>query len=398
MNQLDNPQVFNVKDLTLNAKNELDLDGFRLCIFHHEDDPVTANRVKVRHENVEVEFFPSKGFSIAQAWIKGQAIFWEAPISLPDTEDLDLWSDEISINGNPAPGFTFLKTLTGGLELYGLKNWGMPVTMNGKVEALHGETSNIPVDEILFGTENEKKCWIQASFLYRTFAGDDHQPWYKRGEAIFRVTRKLTIPANGLEFMVEDTIENISNIIQRPDWGYHITLRPEKGARLLVPSRKVREREGSTLPADIETWHSAEDVSVRTETGIIHQELLVGHAEPGPDTVVSLLVYPDHTGLAISVPPPPYFQTWFCKGGKGSGEFTNRKGESILMKNWDGMGLEIGSSALDHDGNTDKTVSYEPDLNPGAQLVIPLRIKWLDEHNALDLEAEINAYKSTRQD
>jgi hypothetical protein len=395
---LNNPQVFNVKDLSLNETNELDHNGFQISIFHQENDPLTANRVKVWNKNVEVEFFPSKGLSIAQAWIKGQAIFWEAPISLPDTEDLNLWSDEISINGHPAPGFTFLKTLIGGLELYGLTNWGMPVTIDGKVELLHGETSNIPVSEILFGTENEKKCWIQASFLYRTFEGDDHLPWYERGEAIFKVTRKFTIPAKGLEFFVEDTIENVSNTIQRPDWGYHITFRPEEEARLLVPSKKVQERGGNVLPADIETWHKAKNPSVRTETGIIHQELLVSQSEHEPDTNVSLLAFPNGTGLAVSVPPSPYFQTWFCNGGKGSKEFTDRNGESILMKNWDGMGLEIGSSALDHDGNIDRTVSYEPDLDPGAQIRIPLRIKWLDKQKVLDLEAAINAYKSTRQD
>jgi hypothetical protein len=395
MKQMTNPQIFNVRDLTLNATNELEINGFRLSIFHCDSDPVTANRIKVGNENVEVEFFPSKGLSIAQAWIRGRAIFWEAPIGLADTEELDLWSDEIRINSNPSPGFTFLKTFCGGLELYGLKNWGMPVTTNGKIDPIHGETSNIPVGEILFDAENEEKCLIQASFLYRTFKGDTNLPWYERGAAIFKVTRKLTIPADGLEFFVEDTIENVSNTMQRPDWGYHITLRPEEGARLLVPSKQVQERGGNALPSDIETWHKAEDPSIRTETGIIHQKLLVSKSEPGPETVVSLLEYPDRTGLAVSVPPSPYFQTWFCNGGKGSKEFTGRNGESILTKNWDGMGLEIGSNALDHNGNIDKTVCYEPELSPGAHKTILLRFRWLDELRVLDLAAAINDFKSS---
>ena len=381
----------------MNATNELELNGFQLNIFHHESDPHTANRVRVWNKDVEIEFFPSKGLSIAQAWIRGQAIFWEAPIGLADTEDLDLWSDEISINGHPAPGFTFLKTLIGGLEFYGLKNWGMPVLSQGETELLHGETSNIPVGEILFGTEDEKNCWIQASFLYRTFKGDKNLPWYERGSAIFKVTRKLIIPADGIEFIVEDSIENVSNTTQRPDWGYHITLRPEEGARLLVPSKQVQERSGNALPADIETWHEAEDGSIRTETGIIHQELLASQSESGPDSIVSLIEYPDRTGLAVSCPPSPYLQTWFCNGGKGSKEFTDRKGKSILMKNWDGMGLEIGSSALDHNGNIDKTVSYEPDLSPGEQRTILLKIEWLDERRVLDLAETINDFKLSRK-
>ena len=393
MTQLANPQIFNLKDLTLNATNEGELKGFHIRIFHHQGDPQNAHRIRVRNKQIEVEFLPSKGLSIAQAWIKGQALFWEAPIGLVDTEDLDLWSDEISINGQPAPGFTFLKTLIGGLEFYGLKNWGMPVTVNEKTELLHGETSNIPVGEILFGSDQEESCWIQASFMYRTFEGDHHLPWYERGAALYKVTRKYTLPANSFEIMVEDSIENVSSSKQTPDWGYHITLRPEEGAKLLVPSKQVQERGGGALPADIETWHPARDASKRTETGIIHQNLLVNQSEAGQDFVVSLLKYPDGTGLALSVPPSPYFQTWFCNGGKGSKEFTDRNGESILLKNWDGMGLEIGSSALDHNGNIDKTVSYDPELSTGENKTILLRIKWLDENIAEELAERINAYK-----
>ena len=397
MKHASSAQRIHVKDLTLNATNQLELNGFKLRIFHHEGDPPSANRIQLSSMDVKVEFYPSKGLSIAQAWMSGQAIFWEAPIDLVDTEGLDLWSDEIHINGLPSPGFTFLKTLIGGLEFYGLKNWGMPVSINGKTELLHGETSNIPVDEILFGADKEEKCWIQASFMYRTFEGDHQLPWYERGAPIFKVTRTYTIPANSLEIFVEDTIENVSAAMQHPEWGYHITLRPEEGARLLVPSKLVQERGGNALPDDIETWHQAEDPSVRTETGIIHQDLLAVPSESGPLQVSSLLEYPDGNGLAVSVPPSPYFQTWFCNGGKGSKEFTNREGASILLKNWDGMGLEIGSSALDHDGNVDKTVAYEPDLKPGASLTIALRIQCLDRHETDLLAKTINAYKLSRQ-
>ncbi|MFO7670322.1 MAG: DUF4432 family protein [Bacteroidales bacterium] len=393
MKRVTNPQIFNVKDLNLNETNELFINGFKLCIFHHKDDPHSANRVGISNKNIQIEFFPSKGLSVAQAWMKGRAIFWDAPAGLADTEELDLWSDEILINGQAAPGFTFLKTLVGGLEFYGLRNWGMPVTVDGKAELLHGETSNIPVNEILFGTENDQACWIQGSFLYRSFEGNPQSPWYERGSAIFKVTRKFTIPANSLEIVVEDCIENVSESVQIPDWGYHITLRPEEGARLLVPSRHVEERGGNALPSDIETWHRAVDSSIRTETGIVHKDLLHSQSESGNDCIVSLLEYPDRTGLAVSVPPSPYFQTWFCNGGKGSKEFTDRKGNSILMKNWDGMGLEIGSSALDHNGNIDKTVSYEPALNPGDSITIPFRIKWLDAKHTENLAMVINDFK-----
>jgi hypothetical protein len=71
------------------------------------------------------------------------------------------------------------------------------------------------------------------------------------------------------------------------------------------------------------------------------------------------LIYPDGSRLEVSTTPSPYFQTWFCNGGKGSGEFTDSNGKSLLRRNWDGMGIEIGSSPLDHNGNIDETVDYD---------------------------------------
>lgn len=49
--------------------------------------------------------------------------------------------------------------------------------------------------------------------------------------------------------------------------------------------------------------------------------------------------------------------------------------KNLLEKNWDGFGIEIGSSALDHDGNTDRTVSYIPTLKPGEKKVLELELK-----------------------
>jgi hypothetical protein len=216
------------------------------------EDPVNANRIRISIPEVEVELLPSKGLSLGQAWIKGKPVFWEAPVNIPDTETIDLWSDEVCINGIPAKGFTFLKTFVAGIEFYGLRNWGMPVEKDGKLELLHGETSNIPVSTIQYSVENDA-CNIQASFNYNTFEGDIDNPWYKRGEALFRVTRKLILTKGSFKIKIEDTIENISNRMLIPDWGYHITFRPEEGARYLVPSRSVSERGGNILPDDLET-------------------------------------------------------------------------------------------------------------------------------------------------
>jgi hypothetical protein len=344
---------------------------------------------------VEVELLPSKGLSLGQAWIKGKPVFWEAPINLPDTETIDLWSDEVCINGVPAKGFTFLKTLVAGIELYGLKNWGMPVEKDGRLELLHGETSNIPVSEIQYSVEKDV-CTIQSGFDYRSFEGDVKLPWYLRGEALFRVTRKLVLKEDIPEINLEDIIENISNRSLIPDWGYHITFRPEDGARYRVPSRSVSERSGNELPDDIETWHKAADEKVRTETGIIHKGLLQKKSADGKKVSASLLIYPDSTGIAVTTTPALYFQTWFCCGGKDSKEFTFRNGESLLKRNWDGMGIEIGSSPLDHDGNTDNSVDYNAELKPGEAAKINIGISFTEGNELLSMAEEFELYNRQR--
>ncbi len=396
MSERSKPLSFSVKNLSLNTFNEIHQNGFTLTVFHSEDDPASANRVKVSGKNVAVEMLPSKGFSVGQAWINGKPVFWEAPVGLPDTESIDLWSDEISINGNPSAGFTFLKTLTGGVELYGLKNWGMPTLIDGKLYPLHGETSNIPVNEVHFDV-NEDVCSIQTSFLYKTFIGNHSIPWYERGESLYRITKKLILTGDSLKFGIEDVIENISQPNQVPSWGYHITLKPQIGARYLVPSHFAQERGFGPFPEDIETWYPAVDGSIRTETGIIHKQILHSHSPEGDNQVNSLLVYPNNTGISVSVPPSPYFQTWFCCGGKNSKEFTLRNGNSILHKNWDGMGIEIGSNPLDHNGNTDESVNYIPILKPGEEKVVRINFKFLEGKELNDLKEVINTYTIQRK-
>jgi hypothetical protein len=363
-------KTFDVKNLSQNSTNDLLENGFHCRLIHLFEDPDNANRIRISSSEVEVELLPSKGLSLGQAWINGKPIFWEAPINLPDTETLDLWSDEVCINGVQAKGFTFLKTLVAGIELYGLKNWGMPVEKDGRLQLLHGETSNIPVDDVSFYIEKES-CTISSSFIYRTFEGDSDKPWYKRGEALYKVTRKLILTKGSFEIKLEDTIENITNRSLTPDWGYHITFLPQESAKFIVPSKFAEERNGNPLPADIQIWHKAENEKVRTETGIIHKQVAL--AESG--FVRTQLLYPDNSTLEVSTTPSPYFQTWFCNGGKGSKEFTDTKGKSLLHKNWDGIGIEIGSSALDHNENVDKSVNYNPVLKPGETMILQINIQ-----------------------
>jgi hypothetical protein len=360
-----------VKQLWVNEENTFTANGFNINLFHLPEDPDTANRIRIVTPKLEIELLPSKGLSVSQAWVNGKPIFWEAPIGLPDSEALDLWSDEICIGGNPAPGFTFLKTLTGGIELYGLKNWGMPVEKDGKLELLHGETSNIPVDEVSFLVEAEA-CTVEASFVYRTFEGNSDLPWYERGEALFKVTKRIILAKDSSGFKLEDTIENISNRSLTPDWGYHITFRPEPGARYIVPASKAEYRGGAPLPPNYTVWQPSPDSRQRIEHGVIYKDITCYT----PDNLcTSKFIYPDGDTIKVKTTPAPYFQTWFCSGGAESTEFTWKNGEPVFHRNWDGLGIEIGASALDHDGNTDPKVAAEKPLMPGETRMIRIEIE-----------------------
>jgi hypothetical protein len=365
------PIILNVKNYGLNPKNTISYNGFSIKVFHLPEDPDSANRIRISTPKVEVELLPSKGLSVSQAWINGQPVFWEAPINIPDTETLDLWSDEVCINGSPAPGFTFLKTLVGGIELYGLKNWGMPVEKDGKMELLHGETSNIPVDEVSFSFQAET-CTVEASFVYRTFEGNSDLPWYERGEALFKVTKKIILTKGSLGFKLEDTIENISIHSLTPDWGYHITFRPEPGARYIVPASKAEYRGGAPLPSDYTIWQPSPDNKQRIEHGVIYKNFTSNSPEI---LCTSELIYPEGRTIKVKTTPAPYFQTWFCSGGAGSSEFTWNNGEPVFHRKWDGMGIEIGSSALDHNGSIDPSVVPEKALKPGESRQILIGIE-----------------------
>lgn len=337
MKEKTSGQIFNVRNLGLNPVNELVQNGFQMRVFHLDTDPANANRVKLSNGLIDVEMLPNKGFSVGQAWVNGKPVFWEAPIGQPDTDVLDLWSDEICINGNPAPGFAFLKTLTGGIELYGLKNWGMPVEVDGKLHALHGETSNIPVDEVEFSTDGNS-CILQTSFIYRSFEGNASLPWYKRGEALFRIDRKLTLTQSITEIRLEDSFENLGSIDLVPDWGYHITFRAETGAKYIVSAQHAEYRGGGELPNEYTIWKPSPDPLQRIEHGVIYK----GLKSFAPDHLcLSKLVYPNGAGISVKTSLAPYFQTWMCSGGADSTEFTWKTDSRSFIKTGMGWALKL---------------------------------------------------------
>ncbi len=383
--------TLNCKNLTLNTDNKIILGQLSVELLHHKNDPANVNRIKITNEKLVVEILPSKGLSVGQAWNNNRPIFWEPIIEMPDPDQLDLNSDEIAINGKPLAGFTFLKTFNGGVELYGLKNWGMPKTNEtGVLQPIHGETSNIPIKEVeIFIDVKNKTIEITGEFFYNSFEKDSDKPWYLNGDKLVKVVRKVIVKHDSSPVIdIVDTFENVSNSPFFVDWGYHITFAPENGARLIIPSKKAENRSGGELPDDIESWYPAPNLEKRTEVGIIHKNLKE-FTENGTKLNKVLVERPTLGSLVVSFNPSPYMQSWMCNGGANSTEFTIAKtGEPLFKKNWDGMGIEIGASALDHNDNTDPGVPVAKPLQQKESLTNRISIKIIDKKAATGLTKE----------
>lgn len=367
---------FNCRNLSYNKTNKLKVGGLKAEIYHKKGDPKNVNRILLTNAKAEVEILPSKGLSIGEAFFHKKPVFWEPPIEMPNPDTLNLWSEEVAINGVPSPEFTFLKTFNGGIELYGLQNWGMPVKKKGELQLLHGETSNIPVESVEVNLPDANRIKINGSFLYKTWKGNSDLPWYKRGSNICAVHRTIILHNNkNPEIELIDEFENVSQSDFFVDWGYHITFQPEPGAKIIVPASKMEERFGGKLPDQFDTWQPANNPEQRTETGIIYKGLAQDISN-GIKKNITRVKRPTLGDLVVKTSVAPYFQTWMCNGGSNSKEFTwSETGDPLFKKNWDGFGIEIGASALDHNGNTDSKVPVSSALKPGEKRTICISVK-----------------------
>lgn len=389
---------FNCEALSLNWNRIFEYNGFRAEIKHRQGEPPNALRILIVSDDLSIELLPSKGLSVGEVFYKKLPIFWEPPAGLPDPDRLNLISPEIAIDGKARMGFGYLKTFMAGIEFYGLRNWGMPRNdkNTGDIQPIHGETSNIPVKTVA-GQFFKDYLEMTTTFLYNRFSYDAELPWYESGEPIYKITKKVILPSEANYFKVIDRIENITGNKMVPDWGYHITFRPEKGSKLLAPSEKIEERSGGKIPDDIETWYPALNPETRNETGIIHKGLKIFENESKKVNKV-LMLYPSGRGIALSFPPSPYFQTWFCNGGANTDEFTySDNDQPVLTKNWDGQGIEIGSSSLDHNGNIDTSVDYKEILQPGEALENMIKIEMLPGSQVKSLHDDIMSYNRLKR-
>jgi hypothetical protein len=218
-----------------------------------------------------------------------------------------------------------------------------------------------------------------------------------QGRDLFQMERRVVIKKEKPQLQFIDRVRNISNAPLKPDWGYHITFNPAPGSRLLVPSTSIENRSGDNVPEDYDIWSPAINNKVREETGIIHKGLKTYQSDIG-NLGYALVAHPDQSGLKVSFPLSPYFQTWFCKGGAYSEEFTRvSDGKPLFNRNWDGMGIEFGSSALDHNGNTDPQVPEQLQLYPGACYDVPLVVDFIEGDEIEKLSEKIQHNNMNRR-
>ena len=204
---------------------------------------------------------------------------------------------------SPLEGFGWIRGFTGGVEMLGPLNWGLPLkTSEGRVLGLHGAAANIPVQEATVQVRGEELL-VTASFEVRDRTGREtakDQMWYETGKPVYWITKRLIFHTELPGFMLHDEIVNQTATAQKPDWGYHVQLYPRPASRYLVPSRSRHLRGGEVVERHHEVWAPVKPVSARVERGVVHRRVMLkpGILDGGPG-VPTLLRYPDDTGIEV---------------------------------------------------------------------------------------------------
>ena len=373
--------------------------GTEYSLQHVKGDHLSVYRFYLTGENFSLELTPSKGLSVRDFTCLGRQVFWNAPLGyLPDPSEIDMEKSMI-INGEVVKGTRWLEYFSSHVEMLGLDNWGVPVEKNGRIMGLHGNVSSVPVTELVL-EEKDDKIVITGSFSIH----DPNEVLLEDEKSIkyFKVEKSIEFYIKKPILLIKDRITNISGTPRFPDWGYHVQLRPEAGCRYLIPSKKVKER-GKGIPENgFEFWKKATIPNIREERGVLHKNLLISdNAFPdGSRGVETLLHYSDGAGLKCIIPPSPYTMSWFSCGGKDGTEFmipgeNGNADRKLLSKNWDGVGPEIGASALDHDGDTDPAI-IQSEIKPDESVELQIYLELLEQDSTQKLLIQIEDFNKER--
>ncbi len=343
------------------------------------DGPRVRRLVLTMPCDVRVELLPTKGLSVGEFRVGGRHVFWDPPFDrIIDPDELDL-SGMMLINGEKLPGFRWVENFTGGVELLGLRNWGMPTVdpRSGELLPIHGTASNIPVSGVVCEVTGASAT-VRARFTMRdgrSRRGEGPRCWYERGNPLWEIARTITVRCDPeVSMTILDTITNRSDKPCSPDWGYHVQFRAEDGARLVIPSEVTTVRRGGKVPADFDVWRRGERAGPRRERGYLHKGCPLNKCAALGSVVSGEVLYRDGARTTFLIPAAPYVQSWFSSGGSGADEFAlpEDPNADFMKKPWNGFGPEIGASALDHDGDVDPSVIV-PILRPTETLTLGMK-------------------------
>lgn len=382
-------------------KRSIRAGGYIVEYVHEPYDPPGINRVYVKVNEMSVEILPSKGMSIGDVLHGDSMLLWQPLLDvLPDPDRVDL-SGELTWNGEPIRGFRFIEYLVGGVMMFGLRNWGMPYRdrETGYSGTLHGEAANIPVERVTVRAGKES-LEVSGEFFVHDGSGDAKNVWYRRGERLYLVTKRVAVHETRSIVAVSDTITNVSGRPLQPDWGYSIKFHPADGTQYLVPSGEVLLRDGGTPGPAHEVWRPAGVESAREERGVVHRGLQVKKTLLNGKGVETLIRHKNGEGLRVVVPRTPYFLSWFSSGGRGSREFllpgdAGKGPMKVFENNWNGIGPEFGISALDHDDNVDPEVGVTS-LKPGESVDMDFFFQPVSGGEVRKIERKIRRFNSTR--
>ncbi len=348
-------------------------------LYRKAEDAEDIRRVAVFWAGGSIDLLPTKGLSVGAYEHQGWKPFWEpVRVGIISPEKDDLLGD-VLVHGETTRSLRWLENFAGCIELLGLSNWGMPYDdpSEGVVLPLHGEASHIPLAELTISVWGDHVA-VTGSFAVNLGWWRDQErgePWYRRGNRAWKVTRHLLIDTQSGELQGVDEIENVGVEPMAPDWGYHFQFRAAPGAELRIPSERVKSRFSDTVEEEYRIWRPAENPKAREERGYIHKGLALEKGPLGGEVVRGEAIYPDGQRTFFTIPAAAFTLSWFSAGGKGSLEFALPESpeESLIPVPWDGMGPEIGVSPLDHDGNIDPAVAHPP-LAPGEQVTLYFRL------------------------
>lgn len=395
---------FNLKILNSNEEKTFEKMGFMIKIYHDINDAENVKRISIKHKDMNITLLPSKGLSILEAYNKETPFFWEPPmIGLPDPDDFNPL-EKIYLSGVLTEGYGWLLQFTGGVEMLGLENWGMPKTdfETGIVMPMHGTASLIPIGSVEVKISKDR-AEIIGEFEVRKFRKIEKKPWYENGDILYKITKRVIIIPEIGSLILKDTITNKSKETLSPEWGYHVQMKAEPGAEYLIPSKKMKRIGDISLTEDAEIWYNSKCKNVREQTMNRHEKLrITDNVLKGERSIETLLKYADGHAIKAIIPACSWFASWFSAGGENGQEWCIQDklgncGPSIMKKSYDGIGPEFGNCDLFGEEDEEKEFKELP-LKPEESVDIITAFEMLfDTEKIITIRDEIKSYNIDRK-